>query len=168
LAWATEALERGLITDSETNRIKLKWGDYLAYIEAVKLIVDQPNDFYKALARGVDHAASLYGGQEFALAFGGNEMPGYHTGYAAHIGFQVGTRHSHLDNAGYSIDQKFKKLSQADLAEALLNEERWRQVLSSLVICFFARNIYQPEIVSKALQSAGQEFSVDDLNTGLK
>jgi aldehyde:ferredoxin oxidoreductase len=163
LAWATEALQQKLISDTETMGVKLNWGDYLSYIQALKLIIEQPNEFYKALARGVDYAASIYGGKEFALAFGGNEMPGYHTGYATHIGVQVGARHSHLDNGGYSIDQKVKNIKPEALAESLLNEERWRQVLSSLVICFFARSIYSPEVVSKALQSAGQEFSVDDL-----
>jgi len=133
LAWATEAQERGIVSEKETMGVKLSWGDYAAYIDAVELIVEQPNKLYQALGHGVDHAASVYGGDEFALAFGRNEMPGYHTGSAAHIGVLIGARHSHLDNAGYSIDQKLiakKQLSPEELAEALLAEERWRQVLS--------------------------------------
>ena len=129
LAWATEARERGIISENETMGIKLSWGDYAAYIDAVRLIIEQPNEFYKALARGVEHAASLYGGEEYALAFGGNEMPGYHTGPGAHIGVLTGARHSHLDNAGYSVDQNIltkKQLSPEKFAEDLLSEERWR------------------------------------------
>ena len=84
----------------------MAWGDYPAYLKAVELIVAQPNDFYRALARGVDHASSRYGGRGFRPGFGGNEMPGYHTGPAAHLGGLIGARHSHLDNAGYSVDQK--------------------------------------------------------------
>jgi len=42
----------------------------------------------------------------FALAFGGNEMPGYHTGPACHLTCLTGARHRHLDSAGYSLDQK--------------------------------------------------------------
>jgi aldehyde:ferredoxin oxidoreductase len=135
-------------------------------MEAVSRIVRQPNEFYGCLARGVDHAAGRYGGADFALAFGGNEMPGYHTGPAAHVGNLIGARHSHLDNAGYSVDQKVlakKQLSPAELVQALLAEERWRQVLSSLVVCFFARGIYQPELVVRLLQSAGFELTADDL-----
>ena len=113
LAWATEALERGLISDAETGGLQLAWGDADAYIEAVRRIVRQPSDFYRALGRGVDHAAFIYGGQDFALAFGGNEMPGYHTGPGSHLGYLTGARHSHLDSAGYGLDQKAAAQGQA-------------------------------------------------------
>ena len=168
LAWATEAQERGIISEKETMGIELHWGDYTTYVNALQLIIEQPNDFYRALAQGVEHAASIYGGEDFALAFGGNEMPGYHTGPGAHIGVLIGARHSHLDNAGYSIDQKtlFKKKPSPpdELAEGLLAEEYWRQVLASLVICFFAREIYKPDVVSKALHSAGFSLAPEALH----
>ncbi len=166
LAWATEAFERGLITQEETRGVKLKWGDVKAYIKAGGYIIDQPNDFYKALARGVEYAASVYGGTEFALSFAGNEMPGYHTGPGAHLGVLIGARHSHLDNAGYGIDQKTlinQKMKPEDLIDTLLDEERWRQVLSSLVVCFFARGIYSPELITRLLGVAGFDLSPDDL-----
>ncbi|MCK4547252.1 MAG: aldehyde ferredoxin oxidoreductase family protein [Candidatus Eisenbacteria sp.] len=165
LAWATEALERGLISEKETLA-SLRWGDCDAYRTAVAHIAEQPNDFYKALARGVDHAASVYGGEEFALAFGGNEMPGYHTGPAAHTGFLVGARHSHLDNAGYSVDQKTiggDPVAPEQLAESLVTEETWRQVLSSLAVCFFARGVYTPEIVSEVLSVSGMNFTHEEM-----
>jgi len=168
LAWATEAMEKGIITKNETLGLELKWGDYETYRKAVINIVKQPNEFYQALARGAEYAASKYGGKEFALTFGGNEMPGYHTGPAAYVGFLTGARHSHLDSAGYSYDQKMFKAQETPtpekIAEQLVKEESWRQILSSLVICFFARNIYKPEIAVKALKTMGYEFTVEDLN----
>jgi len=165
LAWATEALQKGLITTKETDGLELSWGNYPAYIAAVQRIVAQPNDFYRALARGVEHAASVYGGSEFALAFGGNEMPGYHTGPAVHLTYLTGARHSHLDSAGYSVDQKAlgQPLTPEGVAAALVKEERWRQVLASLVVCFFARGVYTPEVVQRALSVAGFECSAEDL-----
>ena len=166
LAWATEAQEQGLISAKETDGLTLAWNDCPAYMEAVERIVEQPTEFYQNLARGVDYAASVYGGSEYALAFGGNEMPGYHTGPGAHLGCLVGARHSHLDNAGYSVDQKVmvkRRITPRELVQALLSEERWRQVLSSLVVCFFARGIYSPETVIKALQVAGFDLSSDSL-----
>jgi len=65
-------------------------------------------------------------------------MPGYHTGPAAHIGYLFGARHSHLDSAGYSIDTKSmtKSITAEQLVENILEEEQWRQIISSLVICF--------------------------------
>jgi len=166
LAWATEAQENGLISEHQTEGIALRWNDLAGYLAAAERIVQQPNDFYRALARGVDYAAGVYGGEDYALAFGGNEMPGYHTGPGAHLGCLVGARHSHLDNAGYSVDQKTlvkQKLSPRELVETLLAEERWRQVLSSLVVCFFARGIYNPQIVARGLQAAGFDLAAERL-----
>jgi aldehyde:ferredoxin oxidoreductase len=167
LSWATEAQKRKLITESDTKGLKLKWGDYRTYIEAVRLITDQPNEFYRALGKGVDHASSIYGGQDFALAFGGNEMAGYHTGPGNYVGLLIGSRHSHLDNGGYSIDQKLVNKPLPDpkeLVKSLTDEEKWRQILSSLIICFFARGIYQPDTVFKALSLGGFQLTESDFN----
>ncbi len=167
LAWATEALQRGLISTAETDGLALAWGDYPAYVEALQRIVTQPNDFYRALARGVEHAAARYGGADFALACGGHEMAGYHTGPGGYLTYLTGARHSHLDSAGYSFDQKAaaqgETLTPESVAEALLQEERWRQVLASLVVCFFARGIYTAETVQQALAAAGCERSAGEL-----
>ncbi len=163
LAWATEATERGIISEKETI-VKLEFGNSEAYSKAVEYIVHQPNEFYTILAQGVEKASEVYGGKEFALAFGGNEMPGYHTGYAAHIGYSIGLRHSHLDNAGYSYDQKVESYPEPEeLVKTLMKEEQWRQILSSLVVCFFARGIYKPEIVCRALRPVGIEIEENEL-----
>jgi len=168
LAWATEAQQHKLISTEHTLGLELKWGDAGTYMKALRLIINQPNQFYQALAKGVEYASSIYGGREFALSFGGNEMPGYHTGAAAHVGVVAGTRHSHLDNAGYSLDQKAlskgQNLTPQEMAESLVAEERWRQVLSSLVVCFFARGIYTPEKVISTLKSAGFFLSLHHLD----
>ena len=166
-AWATEAMEKGLISDKDTAGLRFGWGDSQAYTQAVRMIVEPPNEFYRTLARGLDHASAKYGGVEFALTFGGNEMAGYHTGPGTHLGAMIGARHSHLDNAGYSVDQKALTMKSMvgpeELVQSLLEEERWRQILSSLVVCFFARGIYIPEVVSRALQVSGLNISQDDL-----
>lgn len=46
----------------------------------------------------------------------------------------------------------------------LLEEERWRQVLASLVVCFFARGVYTPEAVRRALAAVGMDRSAEDLS----
>lgn len=158
LAWATEAQEKGLITQNETLGLNLRWGDRPTYAKAVEYLVKQPNEFYSAIAQGVDKASAIYGGADFALAFGGNEMPGYHTGPVCHVGYLTGARHSHLDAAGYSVDQAALKEKLPDpkaAAAKLLKEEAWRQILSSLVVCFFARGIYDKDTVLKTLETAG-------------
>lgn len=167
LAYATEALERELISTEDTDGLPLAFGSAEPYIEAVKRIVTQPTDFFRALAQGVEHASQAFGGEDFALAFGGNEMPGYHTGPGCHLGYLTGARHSHLDSAGYSLDQQAAKqgqeLTPEGIAEALIQEERWRQVLTSLVICLFARGVYDPETTLNALEVAGFSWTAEDL-----
>lgn len=162
LAWATEALERGIVTEKETL-VRLAFGDVEGYLKAIDFIYEQPTEFYRHLAMGVGHASEVYGGRDFALAFGGNEMPGYHTGYAAILNYLTGMRHSHLDSAGYSIDQKAKEISPEETIDRLIEEESWRQTLSSLVVCFFARGIYTPDIISEALEPLGHSISPDEL-----
>jgi aldehyde:ferredoxin oxidoreductase len=166
LAWATEALEHGVITVKETE-VELKWGDHEGYIKAIHKLAGASNEFYKALGMGVERASEIYGGRDFALSFGKNEMPGYHTGPLAHIGCLTGARHSHLDSAGYSVDQKYLKEGKLPDpekgADELVKEEAWRQVLTSLVICLFARKLYDEQMVIKSLKILGIEWSGEEL-----
>ena len=166
LAWATEMLEKKIVS-KEVVGVELRWGNFDGYKKAIRMIVNQPNEFFRALAHGVEYASSKYGGKKFALTFGGNEMPGYHTGPAAHVGYMVGSRHSHLDGAGYSLDEKAaqsgKKLTPEEIAENLLNEESWRQILSSLVVCFFGRGVYTPDMVIKTLNVLEYNLTKEDL-----
>ncbi|MEI7590666.1 MAG: aldehyde ferredoxin oxidoreductase family protein [Deltaproteobacteria bacterium] len=168
LAWATETYQKGLISLKDTQNLLPAWGDATTYATMVKNIVEQPNDFYKALAKGVEYSANIYGNVDGALTFGKNEMPGYHTGAGAHIGVLAGMRHSHLDNAGYSIDQKYAQqlqdgVSPKEMARMIVEEESWRQILSSIVVCFFARGIYTPELVAKLLAISGFSFTSEQL-----
>ncbi|MGD0952865.1 MAG: aldehyde ferredoxin oxidoreductase family protein [Methanotrichaceae archaeon] len=166
LAWATEAYERDIISPQETLGVPLQWNDVKSYLKALDFIVRPPNEFYSALARGVDYASSKYGGQDFAMALGGNEVSGYHTGPASIVGQIVGVRHSHLDNAGYSIDQKAAKkpLSPEQMVDEIIKEDNFRGVFNSLVGCLFARGVYTNENIIDALGAVGIEKTVDDLD----
>ncbi|MEM3396617.1 MAG: aldehyde ferredoxin oxidoreductase family protein [Thermoplasmata archaeon] len=155
LAWATEMFGAGKISEKESI-VPLAWGDHANYIKAVNFIAKQPNQFYKDLSMGVEYASTLYGGEEFALAFGKNEMAGYNTGPLFYATLLTGARHSHLDSAGYSFDEKMKgKNSAEEGAEMLVKEEAWRCVLTSLVVCLFARGIYDEQLTEECLSVAG-------------
>lgn len=106
LAWATEAFSQGLIGERETEGLTPAWGDVSVYLEMIRRIAERWGPFYRVLGEGVRRAAQHYGGEEFALHFGGNEMPGYHTGPGALLTYLSGSRHSHLDSAGYARDQE--------------------------------------------------------------
>lgn len=166
LAWATEAYERDIISPQETLGVPLQWNDVKNYLKALEFIVRPPNEFYSALARGVDYASSKYGGVDFAMALGGNEVSGYHTGPASIVGQIVGVRHSHLDNAGYSIDQKAAKkpLSPEQMVDEIIKEDNFRGVFNSLVGCLFARGVYTNENIIDALGAVGIEKTTEDLD----
>jgi aldehyde:ferredoxin oxidoreductase len=135
-------------------------------LKALEFIVRPPNEFYAALARGVDYASAKYGGCDFAMALGGNEVSGYHTGPASIVGQIVGVRHSHLDNAGYSIDQKAakKQLSLEQMVDEIIKEDNSRGVFNSVVGCLFARGVYTSENIIDALGAVGIEKTKDDLD----
>ena len=162
LGWATEALQKGIVTEKETL-VSLKFGDKDAYIKALDYIACRENKFYEALGKGVAHASSIYGGADFAMHIAGNEMAGYHTGYGALIGMSVGARHSHLCNGGYSIDQGLKTVDLDVIANKLFQEEIDRCMLNSLIMCLFARKVYDRATILMALQSLGYPYTDEDL-----
>lgn len=162
LGWATEAFLKGLITEEETL-VALAFGNAKSYLKALEYISCKKNDFYKALSEGADRASDIYGGKEYAMTFAKNEMPGYHTGYGSIIGAVVGARHSHLCNGGYSVDQSMKEFDKNKLVAALFAEEKERCMLNSLVICLFARKVYDRKTIVAALNSIGYNYTDEDL-----
>lgn len=163
LGWATEALEEGLISTDDTLT-NLKFGDSAGYIEAIRNISAGANEFYHALGKGSRYVSSKYGGEDFAMQIAGNEMPGYHTGYGSLVGVAVGARHSHLCNGGYSIDQSMKEFDEDAYVEKMFTEEYERCVTNSLIMCLFARKIYDQQTIIDALNSIGWSLNGDDLS----
>ncbi len=161
LAWATEMQEKNKITTQDTMGIQLRWGETQSYLKFMDKLVESQGELYQTLARGTSHAAEIYGGKEFALTLGGLEIAGYHTGPASILGQLVGVRHSHLDNAGYSIDQK--KLTPPEMVDKLIYEDNWRNINNSLICCLFARGVYTPETIIQALESIGINKTEEEL-----
>ncbi|MFQ6061768.1 MAG: aldehyde ferredoxin oxidoreductase family protein [Methanosarcinales archaeon] len=165
LGWATEMYERDLITPQETLGIPLQWNNIDSYLKAIDHIILKKNKFYEALSKGVYYASEEFGGKEFAIALGGNEIAGYHTGPASIVGQIVGVRHSHLDNAGYSVDIKAsaQQLSEEEMVDKLIYEDDWRCICNSLITCLFARKVYSEKNVVSALASIGINKTVEEL-----
>ena len=162
LAWMTEALGNGFVSEEQTL-VPVKFGDTESYLKAIDYLANAKNEFYADLAKGVRHASLKYGGYDFGMQIAGNEMPGYHTGYGALTGAAVGARHSHLCNGGYSYDQS-KPFDTEQLVEYLFKEEVERCLLNSLVICLFARKVYDREKIIKVLMSVGLSYDNDALD----
>ena len=153
LAWATEAFEKGLLSEKETL-IPLKFGDAGAYAQAVKHLGLAANDFYRLLGQGTLKAAEQYGGQEFACVLG-QEMGGYATGEVFFISQALGLRHSHLDAGGYAYDQKEEGKDVAQAVDFLVQDEKARVFLTSMVSCLFAREVYKEAVLADCLNAVG-------------
>jgi aldehyde:ferredoxin oxidoreductase len=153
LAWATEAQEKGLITVKETL-VPLTFGDTNAYKEAMQHLALGANDFYQLLSQGTMKAAAQYGGAEFACVLG-QEMAGYATGEVFFISQALGLRHSHLDAAGYSYDQKHTDKNVEGAVDFLVKDEQARVLLTSMVACLFSRSIYTDDLLAQCLRSVG-------------
>lgn len=162
LGWLTEAFEKQLVRE-EMIGCRPAFGNASVYKEIIDRLVAMDSDFYRDLARGTWYAAAKYGGCDFAMCLGGHEMAGYHTGHAFIFGQAVGARHSHLDNAGYSIDQKLQGWDPEQVVVKIINEEIERNILNSLVICLFARNVYDRRTVVSALRAIGLDWNEESL-----
>jgi aldehyde:ferredoxin oxidoreductase len=163
LAWATEAFEKGLISEKETL-IPLKFGDAAAYAQALKHLGTGANDFYRLLAQGTLKAAEQYGGKDFACVLG-QEMAGYATGEVFFISEALGFRHSHLDAGGYSYDQKQKGKDVAQAVEFLVQDEKARVLLTSMVSCLFAREVYKEAVLADCLNAVGYRELAENVDS---
>jgi len=153
MAWATEALEKGFISENETL-VPLQFGDFRGYKEATRHLGEGSNEFYRLLSQGTMKAAEQYGGQDFACVLG-QEMGGYATGEVFFTSQALGFRHSHLDSGGYSFDQKHEEKDVKQAVDFLVKDEQGRVLLTSMVSCLFAREAYKDELLANCLNSLG-------------
>ncbi|HDQ40282.1 MAG TPA: aldehyde ferredoxin oxidoreductase [Desulfonatronum sp.] len=153
LAWATEAFQKGLLS-MEQVEYDLAFGNLQAYKEAVWCLGHAKNEFYRDLAQGSMHAAGKYGGEDFACVLG-QEMAGYATGETFFASQSLSFRHSHLDTGAYGYDQKHHDKNPDKAVAFMVEDERERVLLTSLVACLFARGVYKKELLAECLACVG-------------
>lgn len=162
LAWAVEATQKGVISREETLT-DLAFGDVEGFSKALYHIGHKTNEFYELLGKGAMVAARHYGGEDYACVIG-QEMAGYATGETYFVAQTLGFRHSHLDTGGYSYDQKHKEQDVDKVVRFLVDDEKERVMLTSLVSCLFARGVYKPELAAEALTCLGYRELADNLD----
>lgn len=161
LAWATEATEKGIVSEKETV-VHLSFGNTEGYKEAMEHLGKGTNEFYRLLAQGTLKAAEQYGGKDYACVLG-QEMAGYATGEVFFASQALGLRHSHLDSGGYAYDQKEKSKELSKAVDFLIKDEQARVLLTSMVACLFARGVYTDELLRKCLNGMGYDFLAENL-----
>ena len=163
LAWASEAFEKGIVSEKQTLTA-LKFGDAGGYKQAVHHLGTGANEFYRLLGMGTLKAAEEYGGTDFACVLG-QEMGGYATGEVFYTSQSLGFRHSHLDSGGYSYDQKHEDKDVQKAVDFLVADERERVLLTSMVACLFARAVYTKEHLAECLNSLGYHAIADNMES---
>ena len=162
LGWLTEAFSNQLVGE-EGLGTRLDFGNTEGYVHVLRGIAKPESGLYRLLGMGTEAAAEKLGGLDYACTLGRTEMTGYHTGYGAALGQAVGARHSHLDNAGYSLDQAKKDIDPASFVSAMFEEEVNRCITNCLIMCLFARSVYDYPTIVKALSAIGVEKSEEEL-----
>ncbi len=162
LAWAVEALAKGLVSEEQTLA-PLRFGDAAGFRQGMVHLGQRSNEFWRVLGSGALKAGDAYGGADFACVLG-QEMAGYATGEVFFVAEALGFRHSHLDSGGYSYDQKAKDKDAAKAVEFLVKDERQRVMVTCMVACLFARGVYTPELVQEALRVTGHPEAADNLD----
>lgn len=157
LAWATESFLRGTISLDNTEGLPLAFGDGTVYLKMLERMAKGQGEFYRDLEKGCGWCAERWGGGEWAIQYGGVEPGGYMTGENFAVTCLMGVRHSHLDDTGYSLDQNLLNTPRPveEQVKAQVKEARWRMVLNSLVICLFARGVYDEEVILQGLDALG-------------
>jgi aldehyde:ferredoxin oxidoreductase len=165
IAWATEAFLSGVIDEKETEGLCLSFGDTDTYLEVLRRIDSGSGEFFRDLERGTAFCAQKYGGEEYAMHYGGLEPAGYLTGENAIMTWISGIRHSHLDDSGYGIDQKLLENDMPIEEQVRLQVEdaQWRMVLNSLVICLFGRGVYDDDVIVQGLAAVGLDWNLENL-----
>ncbi len=151
IAYATEAFEKGLITERKTGGITLGWNRPDVLIELVRLIAMREG-FGDQLADGCRVMAERYGGSEFAIEVKGMECPMHDPralwsmalGYATSI---RGACHNRDTNLGLEMGMddlseigcaRTKPHSADGKAVMTVHSQDIASVLDSAVMCIFA------------------------------
>jgi len=135
-----------------------------AYKKAVGHLGIGANDFYRLLGMGTSKAAEHYGGSDYACVLG-QEMAGYATGEVFYTAQSLGFRHSHLDSGGYSYDQKHDEKDVQKAVDFLIADEQDRVLLTSMVSCLFAREVYTKAHLTECLNSVGYLDIADNMES---
>ena len=92
-------------------------------------------------------------------------MAGYATGEVFFVSQALGFRHAHLDAGGYSFDQKQKGKDVAKAVEFLVQDEKARVFLTSMVSCLFAREVYKESVLADCLNAVGYKALAENVDS---
>ena len=149
VAFAMDLYEEGIITDKDTDGLKLNFGNHEALVETIKRIGTRQGWLGNVLAEGSMRAAKEIGrgAEKYAMHIKGMELPGYdlRTLKTAALSFSVSFSGAcHLRSGAYSHDvsEKVDRFKiEAGRGKLVKDGEDIYAVVDSLILCRFSRGV---------------------------
>jgi aldehyde:ferredoxin oxidoreductase len=175
-SFAMECYERGIITDQQTDGMKLNFGNDKALLWLVERIAHREG-IGDVLAEGVKVAAEKLAGDswKYAMHVKGLEMPGYDPRGAKGIGLNYATASRGADhNDGWTIAVEiFGMPEQVDRFAEDANKAKWVRdfqdatagPIDSAVFCDFCLDFgFSPEVIERLIREAtGMKHTYADM-----
>lgn len=178
IAYATEAFEKGLITEDDTGGIRLEWNSPDTLIDLVGMTARREG-FGNDLAEGSRALARKYGGEEFAIHVKGLEVPmhdpralwglslTYATGVRGACHVNDDNLMGELGNISYKVHGVDRTRPQNRKGKALQTTAAQANgmLASSAVICLYAWwSMDGVEILRDMINAVtGRHYTVEDL-----
>ena len=181
IAFAMECFEHGILTEKDTDGLKLYFGNVQAMVQLIAMIAKRKG-IGEVLADGVTRAARVFGrgAEAFALHIKGQELPMHEPRFkpGMGVGYTVsptGADHCHNMHDSLYVKQVagelkalgiFEPLPCQDLSSAkvrmLVYGSLWRHALNCLVLCYFIP-LSTRQIINLVESITGWELSLWEL-----
>jgi aldehyde:ferredoxin oxidoreductase len=173
---AFHLFEKGIVTQSDTGGLVLKWGDVDA-IEQLVHLTGRRAGIGDLLAQGSRRFAAHFGAEAEAVQVNGLEVA-YHdprgvSGMAlSYATSPRGACHNQSDyffvDWGHTQDEMgityFDRHAQAEKVPNVVRHQNWRTVHNSMVMCIFANT--EPQLQVKLINAAcGLDWTVEEMLT---
>lgn len=190
ISWAFECFQRGIITEKDTDGLRLEWGDYGVVLELIRKIAYR-EDFGNVLAEGCKRAAEILGrnSEYYAIHVKGQDLyeeirlpiswglgacvatraGGHTTGSpAVNLTMKMNEEVATVGRKVFGIDN-IDPDTYHDQAKLVVYFERQQEIVNSLGICMFAGTWFDPsqigipELAELYSAATGWETTADDL-----
>jgi aldehyde:ferredoxin oxidoreductase len=179
IAFAMECYERGILTEKDTDGLKLEWGNPDVILKMIEKIAKREG-IGNILADGVRRASRVVGrgSEKFAIEIKGQEVPmhdvrAYHGLSLTYALSNRGACHTHditlmveMGNSKYPEVgiKNYPPLSSENKPENAIKAQNFGMVYSSAVMCYFPVSILSVEDICNALNAVcGWNFTLEDL-----
>ena len=162
LAWATEATEKGIISEKETL-VHLSFGDSEAYKQAMEHLGRGTNDFYRLLAGRERSERPGITAERILPAFSARKWRDTRRERSFLPRRPWGCATRTLTAAVIPMTRKRRAATCPKAVEFLVKDEQGRVLLTSMVACLFARGVYTDELLARCLKSVGYDYLADNL-----